>query len=90
MRTVQLTVFGRVQGVGFRFSTKRLADKIGVSGIVRNLIDGSVYIEASGSNKQIEKFISSIKESPSPYGKVTRVDLAEIRPGNYRGFQVTD
>ncbi|ANK59318.1 acylphosphatase [Loigolactobacillus backii] len=90
MRTVQLTVFGRVQGVGFRFSTKRLADKIGVSGIVRNLIDGSVYIEASGSNKQIEKFISSIKASPSPYGKVTRVDLEEIKPSNYHGFQVTD
>lgn len=42
----KLNVQGVVQGVGFRFTTKKLADQLDVHGIVRNESDGSVYIEA--------------------------------------------
>ena len=50
MRAVTLQASGRVQGVGFRWATKVAADKCGVNGIVRNLMDGSVFIEAEGED----------------------------------------
>ena len=44
MKKIKMTVNGRVQGVGFRYMTKVVADLIGITGIVRNEDDGSVYI----------------------------------------------
>ncbi len=48
MAAISLEVHGIVQGVGFRYMTKILADQIGVTGKVLNKNDGSVYIEAQG------------------------------------------
>lgn len=90
MRTVALTVFGRVQGVGFRYATKLAADCCGVTGIVRNLLNGAVYIEASGNQTQITNFTNKIKNSPTPYGKVTRLDLTELHPKAYADFRITN
>jgi acylphosphatase len=90
MRTVALTVFGRVQGVGFRYATKLAADRCGVNGIVRNLLNGAVYIEASGTSAKIAKFIGKIKNSPTPYGKVNRVDLVDLQPKAYTDFRITN
>ncbi|MFD0896185.1 acylphosphatase [Loigolactobacillus binensis] len=90
MRRVSLIVFGRVQGVGFRYTTKMLADKVGVKGIVRNLLDGTVYIEAQGSDHAVVNFIQSLKKGPSPYAKVTRIDLTEMgTTKDYTDFSVT-
>ncbi|MFD1317872.1 acylphosphatase [Loigolactobacillus zhaoyuanensis] len=91
MRRVSLIVTGRVQGVGFRYATKMVADKVGVTGIVRNLLDGTVYIEARGHDKAVAKFIQTIQNGPSPYAKVTHVDLTELATDkNYRDFAVTN
>lgn len=67
---VKMQVYGRVQGVGFRYMTKILADNIGVYGIVRNEYDGSVYIEANGDADKVTLFIQKVRESPSPAGVV--------------------
>ena len=53
MITKQFFIFGRVQGVGFRFFTLQQAGKLGLKGIVRNRIDGSVEVIAQGSENQI-------------------------------------
>ncbi|WP_025267241.1 acylphosphatase [Bibersteinia trehalosi] len=53
MQTKQFLIFGRVQGVGFRFFTWQQAQKIGLSGTVRNRDDGSVEVIAQGSEKQL-------------------------------------
>ncbi|MDC4185866.1 acylphosphatase [Loigolactobacillus coryniformis] len=91
MRRVSLTVFGRVQGVGFRYATKMVADKVGVTGLVRNLLDGTVYIEARGTDREVSDFIQAVKKGPSPYAKVTRVDLVELSDDKvYRDFAVTN
>lgn len=55
---LNITIKGRVQGVGFRFSTVRIARSLGINGYVKNLSDGSVFIEAEGEKKQLDKFIS--------------------------------
>lgn len=77
MKKVKMTVTGHVQGVGFRFMTKMVADQIGVFGSVRNQSDGSVYIEANGDPAKIEAFIDKIRQSPSPSGEVERLDITE-------------
>lgn len=53
MQTKQFLIFGKVQGVGFRFFTWQQAQKIGLSGTVRNREDGSVEVIAQGSEKQL-------------------------------------
>lgn len=70
---LRATVSGRVQGVGFRFSTKQAADEIGVKGIVRNEPDGTVYTEAIGSEDQLSAFIEALKKGPSPASEVDKV-----------------
>lgn len=65
MKKVTINVQGRVQGVGFRYNTKLLADKVGVYGTVENEMDGSVFIQASGSQEKMDQFIKSLeKEKP--------------------------
>ena len=49
MKNYKIIVFGTVQGVGFRYTTKAIADNMGIKGIVRNQSDGTVYIEAQGN-----------------------------------------
>ena len=51
---LNIHIYGKVQLVGYRFTAKMRADKLGVSGFVRNESDGSVYIEALGTLKITE------------------------------------
>lgn len=53
MAAISLEVYGIVQGVGFRYTTKMLADQIGIVGKVENRNDGSVYIEAQGDSEKL-------------------------------------
>lgn len=77
MRKVKMNVQGRVQGVGFRYMTKMVADQLGVTGTVKNEDDGSVTIEAIGNDDIIQKFIEEVKKSPNPSGRVQYVDVQE-------------
>lgn len=91
MKKIRMRVTGRVQGVGFRYMTKLVADEIGVAGIVRNEDDGSVYIEAVGSPEKIDSFIKAIESSPSPSGKVNSSKVEEDDSiENYLRFRVTN
>ncbi|WP_390404861.1 acylphosphatase [Lacticaseibacillus jixiensis] len=65
-----IRVTGRVQGVGFRWMTKRVADQLKIRGFVQNRLDGSVYIEAKGPAVNMAKFTAAIKASPTPSGRV--------------------
>lgn len=76
-RRVRMIVEGTVQGVGFRYTTKQVADSIGVFGIVRNENDGTVYIEANGEVEKIDAFIEAIRKSPSPSANVQHVTIEE-------------
>jgi len=76
-KKIKILVTGHVQGVGFRYTTKQIADKIPVKGKVRNESDGSVYIEALGDEKQIEQFVKAIRQSPSPSARIEKVVVEE-------------
>lgn len=75
MKKLSIKVTGRVQGVGFRYSTKIVADKLGIRGGVWNCEDGSVGIEAIGENEQMAAFLNALKKSPAPWGKVDELKI---------------
>lgn len=58
---------GRVQGVGFRYTAKRLADEHGVVGWVRNEDDGSVGMVAAGNSDQLKSFLDAIQDRLGSY-----------------------
>ena len=88
MQQIQLIVAGRVHGVGFRWSTKREADLLGVTGYVRNLTDGTVEIVAQGQQAAVERLIAWSRHGPS-FARVTSVDVTELTPqGRYREFSL--
>lgn len=66
-------VTGRVQGVGFRWWTRSLATRLGLSGSVRNLPDGSVAVHARGTDAQLADLRAQLAEGP-PGARVTSVD----------------
>ncbi|BAM47425.1 acylphosphatase [Amphibacillus xylanus] len=84
-----MIISGRVQGVGFRFTTLQLADKYGITGWVRNLPDSTVEIEAEGKAEQLYQFIDQIKAGPSRVAKVRNVELSiSDQLINYRTFNL--
>ncbi len=84
----QITVTGRVQGVGFRYYTYKKAHMLGIKGFVRNEPDGSVYIEAVAPNQKLmDIFIDYIKQGPSA-ARVDNVIVNDIPPANFDSFQI--
>jgi|WetSurMetagenome_2_1015567.scaffolds.fasta_scaffold124542_2 acylphosphatase len=59
-----VTVSGRVQGVGFRYAAKHAAISLDIKGFVRNLPNGDVYLEAEGYNDQLNSFIAWCHQGP--------------------------
>ena len=58
---------GTVQGVGFRYSTMRVASGYGVTGYVRNESDGSVLLVAEGGRGEVEGFVAAVSERMAGY-----------------------
>lgn len=88
MKHLQITVFGKVQGVYFRASTKAVADLLGIKGMVMNQADGSVYIEAEGDDFSMSEFLDFCSKGPEN-AVVEKVLTNGAQLKNYRNFEVT-
>lgn len=64
MTARQYIFAGRVQGVGFRYSTKRLAKGFDVLGWVKNLSDGRVELQIMGEEDELDEFLEELHDSP--------------------------
>ena len=84
----KIQIQGYVQGVGFRYATRKIADQLGIKGFVRNMPDGSVYIEAEGTEKGVEDFIGWCRVGPS-HAEIRSVSVQEGEMKNYKRFEVT-
>lgn len=89
VKTIKFIISGRVQGVGFRWFTKRAADASSLYGYVRNLPDGSVEALATGTARELETFKEKIMTGPS-YSEVISVrEFPESRDEKFRSFEIT-
>jgi acylphosphatase len=90
IRRADIRVIGIVQGVNFRYATKRKADELGLSGTVRNMLDGSVHIACEGDEKNVTRLVEWCKLGP-PGARVDRVDTEwmESSSHHYTGFSIT-
>jgi acylphosphatase len=70
---IRFRIYGLVQGVNFRSSTCREADRLGLTGFVRNEPDGSVRIEAEGNREAVEELLAFAEHGPTR----ARVDRTE-------------
>jgi acylphosphatase len=69
VKTIRVTVRGRVQGVGFRNWIARRARKLELAGWVRNRSDGSVEILAAGDDQAIDRLVEAARQGP-PFARV--------------------
>lgn len=76
---LRATVWGRVQGVGFRVKTRQCALKLDLKGTVSNLEDGNVEIIAQGSRVQLENFLTLLHEHFGS-GYIARIDKEFEKP----------
>lgn len=77
METRKLIVSGIVQGVGFRWSTQALANKLNLPGTVKNNPDGTVTIYLQGESEQIDKFIEKLPSS-SGFAHIQNIDQESV------------
>jgi acylphosphatase len=87
IETVRVRIRGKVQGVGFRFSTVRRAHMIGVTGWVQNMNDGSVEAMVQGTPEQVDQMLEWLGKGP-PAARVTDVsstrEFSEKRFGSFQ------
>ena len=77
---------GRVQGVGFRYKAKYLAQSLGLTGWVKNEWDGSVTMEIQGRSMMIEKMLENLNRDR--YIIIDWINAREIPLEEERGFHV--
>lgn len=87
MKSINITISGRVQGVSFRSHAKKYAEIFQVKGYVKNMPDGSVEIAAEGEDKKLDKFIESVRTGPL-FAKIENVKIEEQKPQKFKIFEV--
>ena len=79
--------YGRVQGVGFRFTARHAANRLNLTGWVRNEYDGSVTLEAQGREAELDMLVQMIRDGR--YIEIDRIDITEqALVADERSFQV--
>ena len=83
----RVVIHGRVQGVFFRDTARRMADSRGVAGWVSNRADGSVEAVFEGEPDAVESMIDFCREGPRG-AEVERVEVSEEEPEGLSGFAI--
>jgi len=76
-----------VQGIGFRYTTERLARHFPVSGFVKNLADGRVELVAEGEETSLHDFLKAVREAFPSYVRDVE-NRWEAATGEYKGFGI--
>lgn len=87
MKRIAIHVTGKVQGVFYRAHTEKTARRIGLRGFVRNEDDGSVYIEAQGTQEQLDELVEWCKRGPDR-AVVKDVVVKDLSIGTETSFSI--
>ena len=79
MKTTELIVSGRVQGVGFRNYISQIAKDLNIKGTVRNLSDGDVKIIAQTDDDTLSKMVERIKQPQHQFMKIKDVEIHDLQ-----------
>ena len=77
---------GRVQGVGFRYTTQALAAGHPIAGYVRNLPSGEVELVVEGEESPVEAFLAAVARRMAGY--IRNTTIQDAAPTGQRGFQI--
>jgi acylphosphatase len=80
---INIRITGKVQGVGFRETTKYVADQSGIKGFIRNEADGSVYAEAEGAQWELDSFVEWCNDGPDR----AKVEDCQVEEGELKDFK---
>ncbi len=83
----RLTVFGVVQGVGFRPFVSGLAREVGLAGYVGNEA-GGVFVEAEGTTEAIDEFVERLTAEHPPLARIDRIECVQVEPLGESGFSI--
>ena len=84
---VELHVTGRVQGVAYRACTQQEAERLGVTGWVRNEPDGSVVVHVEGEPDAVDALVAWCRRGPSG-SRVRDVAVRHAAVAGHRGFEI--
>ena len=87
LNTISITVTGKVQGVFYRQSAKEKALELGLTGYIKNLRNGNVFITATGTREQLAAFTGWCKKGP-PQAVVAGVEIIEISLTHFEYFRI--
>ncbi|MEO7802183.1 MAG: acylphosphatase [Ginsengibacter sp.] len=88
MTTIHITIKGKVQGVFYRDSAKNQADKLGLTGWIKNTDDGNVEVMISGDNIELDQFVQWCKLG-SDKSKVEGVSFDTVDDKKFSGFTIS-
>jgi acylphosphatase len=87
MKNLIIIVEGKVQGVWFRVSTRKIAEELNLHGFVKNEPDGFVYIELTGDDQPVMKFIEWALHGPE-LSVVEKVSIIKNKFAHKSGFTI--
>ncbi|MDK2974272.1 MAG: acylphosphatase [Methanofollis sp.] len=86
MKTIRVRVAGKVQHVGFRACTRKIATTLGIGGTVRNLRNGTVEIDVTGDDAVLEKFVAMIYNCPR--AAIWELEIENLPLSRYPEFSI--
>ncbi|WP_394554470.1 acylphosphatase [Agromyces sp. MMS24-JH15] len=84
----RIIVRGRVQGVGYRYSARREAERLAIVGWIRNLRDGDVEAEIEGDEASVAAMLDWFAVGPIG-SSVTSTEVTDLPAAGDRGFRIT-
>ncbi len=87
IRSYRIIVKGKVQGVGYRYNAQAQAHKLNLTGLIKNMPDGSVFINAEGEEDNVNAFIEWCYTGPR-WAEVSEVAAEEQELTGYQTFEI--
>ncbi len=88
MNSLQVFYEGNVQGVGFRWSIRHIANGFDITGWVRNLSDGRVELQANGEDNEVRAFLDAVAQSELRAHIRRQTENRLEKPVTARGFEI--